>query len=77
MKRLMIRVGSVFLVVLAGVLLPLLVWVAFGVALRRIFVEWRFVRAQLVSGNVVCNITSDCPPGYECIDGRCIPVMSS
>lgn len=77
MKRLMIGVGSVFLVVLVGVLLPLLIWVALGFALRRIYVEWRFVRTQLLSGNVVCSVTSDCPSGYECIGGRCIPAMSS
>ena len=77
MKRLVSRISSVFMVVLAGVLMPLLLWVALVAALRLIFVEWRVVKTRLLSGNVVCSIKSDCPPGYECIGGRCIPAMSS
>ena len=68
------RVEAVFLVVLAGISVPLLIWVAIIIALRQIFAEWRAARAQLLSGNLACSINADCPPGYECIGGKCLPM---
>jgi hypothetical protein len=26
-----------------------------------------------MSANLTCNIDGDCPPGYQCIGGSCIP----
>ncbi len=67
------RVEAVFLAVLAGISMPLLIWVAVIIALRQIFAEWRTTRAQLLSGNLACSTNIDCPPGYECMGGRCLP----
>ncbi len=69
-------VGAVFLALLAGVSMPLLVWVAIIIAFRQIFAEWRATRVQLLSGNLICSINADCPPGYQCIGGRCSPKPS-
>ena len=66
------RAGAVFLVVLAGISAPLLLWVALAIAFEQIFAEWRSTRRQLLSGNLVCSIDTDCPPGYQCIGGRCL-----
>ena len=67
------RVGAVFLAVLAGISVPLLIWVAVIIALRQIFVEWRVTRAGLLAGNLACSTNIDCPPSYECMGGRCLP----
>ncbi|MBM3155605.1 MAG: hypothetical protein FJ008_09830 [Chloroflexi bacterium] len=68
--------GAVFLAVLASALSPLLIWVAFVAALRQAYAEWRVTRAQLLAGNIACSIHDDCPPGYECLGGRCVPVWA-
>lgn len=70
------RGGSVFLAGLVGISTPLLIWVAIVIALRQIFAEWRAIRCQLLGGNLVCNLDTDCPPGYACIDGRCLPARA-
>ena len=67
------RAGAVFLVVLAGISAPLLLWVAFILAFQQVFAEWRTTRPQLLSGNLICSIDTDCPPGYQCIGSRCLP----
>jgi ABC-type uncharacterized transport system YnjBCD permease subunit len=67
---------AAFLAVLAGISAPLLIWVALVAAIRQVYAEWRVTRTQLHAGNVACSIKSDCPPGYHCIDGRCLPAWS-
>jgi len=67
------RVGAVFLALLTGISVPLLIWVAVIIAFRQIFTEWRTIRAGLLVGNLVCSVNADCPPGYECMGGRCLP----
>ncbi len=66
-------VGAVLLAVLAGISVPLLIWAALISCFRQIYQEWRSVRAGLRAGNLACNLNSDCPPGYECAGGRCLP----
>ena len=56
------------LALLAAVVFPLLILVAAGIALHEN--EWR-LRRRIV--DLVCSIDSDCPPGYVCVSGRCIP----
>jgi len=67
------RAGVVSVALLAGIFVPLLVWVAIITAFRQIFAEWQATRPQLLSGNLACSIDANCPPGYECIGGRCLP----
>lgn len=30
-------------------------------------------RRRKAFSNLTCSVDTDCPPGYACIDGRCIP----
>ena len=30
-------------------------------------------RRRVASSNLVCSIDADCPPGYTCVNGRCLP----
>lgn len=53
-----------------GVLMPLLIWVAFASITREMLLRWR--QRRLPSARV-CGADSDCPPGYICISGKCIP----
>ena len=32
--------------------------------------------AELQSRHLVCYVDADCPPGYECIGGKCLPRWS-
>lgn len=70
------RVRAVFLALLAGISVPLLVWVALVATFYQIFVEWRSTRAWLLSGSLACSIDADCPSGYQCIGGRCLSGLS-
>lgn len=67
------RILSVGLAILTGVSMPLLVWVASIAAFYLIFSEWRATKTWLMSAKLACDIDGDCPPGYQCIGGRCIP----
>jgi len=70
------QAGVLFLVVIAGIFIPLLLWVALVTALQLIFAEWRTTRPQLLAGNLTCSIDANCPSGFRCIDGRCLPGYS-
>ncbi len=70
------RGGAALLAVLCSIFVPLLMWVAFCATIWQIFVEWRTLRPQLLSGNLACGIDAGCPPGYVCVGGRCVPVSS-
>ncbi len=70
------RIWRVLLALLAGISMPLLVWIAGIVALRQVIAEWRAVRPRLLSGNILCGLGSECPPGYDCINGRCLPRLT-
>lgn len=57
---------------LIGCFTPLLIWVGNGIAL---FHRYRRVKAfQKALTDLICSIDSDCPPGYICLSGRCVPV---
>ena len=71
------QVGAVLLALLAGISVPLLIWVAIAVACRDLFVEWRIIRSGLLAGNLTCSLNIDCPPGYQCFNGKCLPIVSS
>jgi len=60
--------GALFFVV--AILFPVLIWVAFIAAIRELSLRWR--ESRLPSA-LVCRLDSDCPPGYVCLDGRCVP----
>lgn len=65
------RAGYAALFFLVGIFMPILIWVALSFAIRDILLEWR--QRRLPRG-LVCRIDSDCPSGYVCVAGRCVPV---
>lgn len=65
------KVGYILLAVLVGILMPFTIWAAAGSALYSQRQRSKLVKKALSS--LVCKIDVDCPPGYICVDGRCIP----
>jgi hypothetical protein len=61
------RIGKVGLALLAGLLFPIGIWVAAGSAL------YQSIRRNTRETSSTCRIDADCPPGYICINGRCVP----
>ena len=66
------RVRNCVLAILLGFCVPFLIWIGAGVAL---YINRKEARMKKALGNLTCRIDSDCPPGYECINGRCIPAI--
>ncbi len=47
---------------------------AFGGAARRLYDNGKKTKLQRhTSPAFTCSIDTDCPPGYVCVGGRCIP----
>ena len=64
------RLRNCTLALLLGCSAPLLIWAGAGMALyqkRRAASPLK----QALSG-VSCSIDTDCPPGYICLNGRCV-----
>ncbi|MBI2907349.1 MAG: hypothetical protein HYX92_06825 [Chloroflexi bacterium] len=64
---------SVSLMLVAPVvvaLTPLLTSLAAFFAVSNLYRQWRGPQLSSATG---CSIDEDCPPGYTCIDGRCVP----
>jgi hypothetical protein len=64
------KVPSVVSVFVAPILIPVLIWVAFPIAIRELLLRWHESRLPRV---MACRIDTDCRPGYICIGGRCVP----
>ncbi|MBI4284774.1 MAG: hypothetical protein HY670_02600 [Chloroflexi bacterium] len=62
------RLGYPLMFLLVGSLMPLSIWVAAGSALVRQQREARRAR------RLACLIDADCPAGYACVNGHCIPI---
>ena len=56
---------------LLGSCAPLLVWVGAGAALYQWRKEAKLLKQALPE--LSCSIDTDCPPGFVCMGGRCIP----
>jgi len=69
-KRAMRPIAYVPLFLLVAMLIPVLIWVAFAIAIRELSLRWR--ESRLPSA-LVCRLDTDCPPGYVCLAGRCVP----
>ena len=65
------RVGSLFLALLIGILVPFVIWIAGGVAFYQSRKRKSFISKTL--SDLVCAIDTDCPAGYKCLNGYCIP----
>ena len=64
------KAGYVGLAFLVTILMPLLIWVALGIAIRELLHRWSESR---LPPTLVCRIDTDCPPSYMCLAGRCVP----
>jgi len=62
------RIGKLCLVLLGGLLFPIGIWVAAGSAL------YQSRRRRVRGSSLTCRIDADCPAGFVCVGGRCVPV---
>jgi len=69
--RKMKTVGHVLLALLIVILAPLSIWAAAGSALY----QHRKMKAlaKSKSATLSCSLDSDCPAGYVCLNGYCVP----
>ncbi len=49
-----------------GMCMPVLIWIGMGSALYQRGKEGSLLREA-------CAIDTDCPPGFACVNGRCLP----
>ena len=56
---------------LLGICAPLLIWVGAGAALYQQRKDARLTKRDLPE--LTCSINSDCPPGFICLGGHCVP----
>ncbi|MFH0913888.1 MAG: hypothetical protein V1849_01185 [Chloroflexota bacterium] len=57
------KLGGILSALLAGLLMPMLIWVGAASALYQ-----RQKRASLT-----CSVDNECPPGFVCMSGYCVP----
>ncbi len=72
-RRVVRKGGSIALALIASFTVPFLIWTAVVLSVRQIYREWLAVRAGLMAGNLACRLDNDCPPGYVCVSGKCLP----
>ena len=65
------RLRNCTIVLLLGCCAPLLIWVGAGAALYQWRKEANLLKQALPDS--VCSIDTDCPSGYVCLAGRCVP----
>lgn len=75
LKQAGMTVMTPVLVVLMAVFMPILIWVAAIRNIRLALVERRVSHRVSAAEAIACRIDTDCPPGYRCLEGRCVPVL--
>lgn len=68
------KLRNCFIALLFGCSAPALIWVGAGAALY----QWR-KEANLLKRAVadsLCRMDNDCPLGFVCISGRCVPARA-
>ena len=63
------RFRNAALALLLGCCAPVIIWVVGGVALYQASSPSR----KRVLRTLVCSVDTDCPPGYVCVNGSCMP----
>jgi len=58
---------------LIGCCMPLLIWVGLGASLGDSFSLRQARRLKEAWQNKTCTLDTDCPPGFMCEGGRCVP----
>ena len=69
------RTGKCIMALFLGCCAPLLILMGGGVALYQRSKEARVLKGALPG--LTCSLDRDCPPGYVCIDGRCLPLQTN
>ena len=64
-------IGNFVLALLIGCCTPLLIWIGAGNALYQS--RKRASQLKRALPNVSCRIDTDCPPGFICVGGFCVP----
>ena len=64
------RLRNCILALFLGCCAPLLIWVGIGVVLFQRRREVNLLEQALP--NLACSVNSDCPPGFVCLNGRCV-----
>jgi len=69
------RFRNALLALLIGCFVPVVIWVVGGVALYQASSQGRKRRelAKAVVPSVACSIDTDCPTGFVCVNGYCVP----
>jgi hypothetical protein len=62
---------NALLALLIGCFVPMVIWVAGGVALYQRRKGRELAGAALP--DLACSIDTDCPHGYMCVNGYCVP----
>ncbi len=65
------RFGRCCLALLLGCCAPLLIWTGAGVALHQRGKQVKLLKRAIP--DLVCSIDADCPEGYACVGGCCVP----
>ena len=65
------NVLNCILALLIGCFMPVLIWAGLGIALHQRKKEANLLKQALP--NLVCSLDTDCPPGFICMAGRCVP----
>lgn len=65
------KVRNCFIAISLGLCTPLLIWVGAGCAFVAVQKQKKLLSRALPE--LVCSIDSDCPTGYVCVNGLCVP----
>ena len=65
------RLRNCMLALLLGCCTPLLIWIGAGVALYQRKKLTNLLKQALP--NLACALDVDCPPGFVCLSGYCVP----
>ncbi len=66
------RLRNCALALLIGISAPALIWVGAGSALYQSRKQGNLLKRALP--NLACSIDTDCPTGFVCLRGQCVPV---
>lgn len=65
------KVRNVLIALLIGCLSPVAIWVVGGMALYQSRKVKAFIKGTVPT--MPCSLDSECPPGYTCLNGLCVP----
>jgi len=60
-------IGKPMMALMLGIMAPVLIWVGVGSGIYSCY------RKSRVKSILTCSASNDCPDGFICANGRCIP----